>query len=72
MLLFLVKGTPFVSMVSICPLILLVLVFVNLDMSEMVTKSLKISPEIWEKTKIYCTEKEIEISEYIESLVREI
>ena len=40
-------------------------------MSERVTKSLKISPEIWKEIKIYCAEKEIEISEYVETLVKD-
>ncbi len=35
-----------------------------------VTKSLKIDPELWKKIKVYSAEKEIDISEYIEELVK--
>lgn len=37
---------------------------------EKVTKSLKISAEIWRKIKIHCAEKEITVSQYIEELVK--
>ena len=34
------------------------------------TTSLKIDPELWKEVKIYCINKEIDISEYIENLIR--
>lgn len=34
------------------------------------TTSLKIDDEIWKKVKIHCIEKGIDISEYIENLVK--
>lgn len=34
------------------------------------TTSIKIEPEIWKKVKLHCVEKEIEISDYIESLIK--
>ncbi len=39
-------------------------------MSERVTKSLKIDPDIWKKVKVYCAQKETDISEYIEELIK--
>lgn len=34
------------------------------------TTSLKIDEELWKKVKIHCIQKEIDISEYIENLVK--
>ena len=34
------------------------------------TTSLKIDEEIWKKVKIYCIQQGIEISEYIEELIK--
>ena len=34
------------------------------------TTSIKIEPELWKKLKIKCIEKNIEISEYLEQLIK--
>jgi hypothetical protein len=34
------------------------------------TTSLKINPELWKEVKKACIDKEIEISEYLESLIK--
>ncbi len=34
------------------------------------TTSLKIDPQIWKEVKKFCIDKEIEISEYLESLIK--
>ena len=34
------------------------------------TTSIKIDPELWKKVKKYCIDKEIDVSEYIEGLVK--
>ncbi len=36
------------------------------------TTSLKIEEELWKKVKIYCIENNLEISEFIEKVVREV
>lgn len=37
---------------------------------ERITKSLKISPELWKEVKKHSVEKEISISDYIEGLIK--
>lgn len=39
-------------------------------MGERKTTSLKIDEELWKKVKINCIQKEIDISDYIESLIK--
>jgi hypothetical protein len=34
------------------------------------TTSIKIEPELWKKVKKYCIDKEIDVSDYIEELIR--
>jgi len=34
------------------------------------TTSIKIDPELWKKVKIYCINKGIDISEYLEELIK--
>jgi len=34
------------------------------------TTSIKIEPELWKKVKKYCIDKEIDVSDYIEKLIR--
>ena len=34
------------------------------------TTSIKIDPDIWKEAKKYCIDKEIEVSYYIESLIK--
>ncbi len=35
-----------------------------------VTKSLKINPEVWKEARKHCIDAEIEVSEYIETLIK--
>ena len=35
-----------------------------------VTKSLKIDPELWKEVKVYCAKEEIDISVYIENMIK--
>lgn len=35
-----------------------------------VTKSLKISPDVWKEAKKHCIDEDIQLSEYIEALVK--
>lgn len=39
-------------------------------MGERKTTSLKIDEELWKKVKIYCIQNNIEISEFIEGLIK--
>jgi hypothetical protein len=34
------------------------------------TTSIKIDPELWKKVKKHCIDKEIDVSEYIEELIK--
>lgn len=34
------------------------------------TTSIKIDPELWKKVRKYCIDKEIDVSEYIEGLIK--
>jgi len=35
-----------------------------------VTKSLKIDPAVWKQVKVHCAKREIDISDYIERLIK--
>lgn len=35
-----------------------------------VTTSIKVNPELWKRAKIYCIEKNIELSKLIEDLIK--
>ena len=39
--------------------------------SERVTRSLKINPQLWKELKLHCVKKDIEISSFIEQVIRE-
>jgi hypothetical protein len=34
------------------------------------TTSIKIDPELWKKVRKYCIDKEIDVSDYIEALIK--
>lgn len=36
-----------------------------------VTTSIKIDPELWKRTKIYCIENNLDLSQLIEKLIKE-
>ena len=35
-----------------------------------VTKSIKINPDLWKEAKKHCIDKDLELSEYIEGLIK--
>ena len=37
---------------------------------ERVTKSLKIDPEVWKAVKVHCAKEDLEISDFIETIVK--
>lgn len=39
-------------------------------MAEKRTTSLRVDPEIWKKVRVYCAENDLDISEYIENLIK--
>jgi hypothetical protein len=40
-------------------------------MSERKTTSIKVSPELWQEVKIYCIKKSIDISDWLEKIIKE-
>lgn len=39
-------------------------------MAERKTTSLRVDPEIWKKVRVHCAENDLDISEYIENLIK--
>lgn len=39
-------------------------------MAERKTTSLKIDPELWKEVKKHCIDKEIDVSDYVENLIK--
>lgn len=35
------------------------------------TTSIKVDPDLWKKVKMHCIEEDLEISEYLEELIRD-